>query len=88
MDTRLSRSPSTMTEESDLRTTFLDTIEAQWPGSTRIVRLIQRHDEWLQRKHTDGVSWYDIITDSMDRREDSNETDIIYDETTERDDTA
>ena len=83
MDTRLSRSPSTTTAESDLRTTFLDTVEARWPGSTRIVRLIQRHDEWLMRKHTDGVSWYDIITDSMNNKGGGNEDEFIYDETTE-----
>jgi hypothetical protein len=83
MDTRLSRSPSTMTAESDLRTTFLDTVEAQWPGSTRIVRVIQQHDEWLMRKSTDGVSWYDIITESMNSGESSNEDGFIYDETTE-----
>ena len=68
MDTRSSRSASATTAESDLRTKFLDEVEARWPGSTRIVRLIQRHDEWLKRKHTDGVSWYDIITDSMDQQ--------------------
>jgi hypothetical protein len=83
MDTRSNRSPSTMTAESDLRTMFLDTVEAQWPGSTRIVRLIQRHDEWLQRKHTDGVSWYDIISDSMNNKESGGKDEFIYDETTE-----
>ena len=86
MDTRSSRSASATTAESDLRTKFLDEVEARWPGSTRIVRVIARHDEWLKRKHTDGVSWYDIITDSMGHKEGSNEDEFIYDETTERDD--
>jgi hypothetical protein len=80
MDARLNRSASATTEESDSLTKFLGEVEARWPGSTRIVRLIQRHDEWLKRKHTDGVSWYDIITDSMDCKESSNED--AYDEAT------
>jgi hypothetical protein len=66
MDTRSSRSPSATTEESDSLTKFLDEMEARWPGSTRIARLIARHDEWLKRKYTNGVSWYDIITSTMD----------------------
>src|SRR5262249_11154281 len=64
--THSSRSPSATTAESDLRTKFLDAVEVQWPGSTRIPRLIARHDEWLKKKHTDGRSWYDIITDTLD----------------------
>jgi hypothetical protein len=44
----------------------LDAVEARWPGSTRIARLIVQHDEWLKKKRTNGRSWYDLITDSMD----------------------
>ena len=36
-----------------------------------------------ERKHTDGVSWYDIITDSMNNKGGGNEDEFIYDETTE-----
>jgi hypothetical protein len=66
MDTRSSRSLSATMAESDLPTKFLDAVEAQWPGATRIARLIARHDEWLKKKRTDGRCWYDIITDSLD----------------------
>jgi hypothetical protein len=57
---------------SDTLTRFMDTVQALWPGATvqpptpRIARLIAQHDEWLRRKRTDGRSWYDIITESMD----------------------
>ena len=66
MDTRSSRSPSATTAEFDLRTKFLDAVEAQWPGSTRIVRVIAQHDEWLKKKWTAGGTWYDIITACLD----------------------
>ena len=81
MDTRLSRSPSATTAESDSLTRFLDAVEAQWPGSTRIARLIARHDEWLMKKKTDGVSWYDIITETLDEnwRPDEDDDGLIYD---------
>jgi hypothetical protein len=52
--------------ESDSRTRFLDEVEALWPGATRIARLIDRHDEWLKKKRSDGVSWLDIITQTLD----------------------
>jgi hypothetical protein len=44
----------------------LDEVEALWPGSTRVARLIGQHDEWLKKKRTDGESWYDIITSTLD----------------------
>jgi hypothetical protein len=44
----------------------LDAVEARWPGATRISRLIAQHDAWLRKKKTDGVSWFDIITDTLD----------------------
>jgi hypothetical protein len=66
MDTRLSRSPSATMAESDSLTRLLDAVEAQWPGSTRIARLLALHDAWLKKKKTDGVSWYDIITETLD----------------------
>jgi hypothetical protein len=66
MDTPSNRSPSVTTAESDLHTKFLDAVEVQWPGSTRIARLIAQHDEWLKKKRTNGRSWYDIITDTLD----------------------
>ena len=82
MDTRSNRSPSATTAESDLRTKFLDAVEAQWPGSTRIARLIAQHDEWLKKKRTDGRSWYDIITDTLDENWQPSDDDdgYIYDE--------
>jgi len=52
--------------ESDSLTRFLDAVEARWPGSTRIARLLALHDSWLKKKKTDGVSWYDIITETLD----------------------
>jgi hypothetical protein len=81
MDTRLSRSPSATTAESDLRTKFLDEVEALWPGATRIVRLIERHDEWLKKKRTDGVSWYDILTQTLDENcsHESSDDEIVWD---------
>jgi hypothetical protein len=79
MDTRLNRSPSATTAESDLPTKFLDAVEAQWPGSTRIARLIARHDEWLKRKQTNGRSWYDIITDTLDENWTEPDDGYIYD---------
>jgi hypothetical protein len=69
MDTRSSRSPSATTAESDSLTRFLDAVEAQWFGSTRIARLVARHDEWLKKKKTDGVSWYDLITQTLDENQ-------------------
>jgi hypothetical protein len=66
MDGRSSRSVSQTPAGSNSLTQFLDAVEAQWPGSTRIARLIARHDEWLKKKRTDGRSWYDIITENLD----------------------
>jgi hypothetical protein len=85
MDGPSNPSPSATTEESDLRTKFLDAVEAQWPGSTRIARLIAQHDEWLKKKFTDGFSWYYIITDTM-KSEVGNQNDddgYIYDDVTD-----
>jgi hypothetical protein len=59
----------------------LEELEAQWPGSTRIARLIIAHDEWLKTKFTDGKSWYDIISDSMRAGHDIDGPDaIVYDD--------
>jgi hypothetical protein len=80
MDTRSNLSSSATTEESDLRTKFLDAVEAQWPGSTRIARLIARHDEWLKKKFTDGRSWYDIISDSMEADNQNDDDGYTYDD--------
>jgi hypothetical protein len=66
MDTRSNPSPSVTTVESDLRTRFLQAAERLWPGSTRIARLIAQHDEWLKKKKTNGRSWYDIISETLD----------------------
>ena len=63
-----------------MRMKFLDAVEAQWPGSTRIARLIARHDEWLKRKWTDGRGWYDIITDTLDENwHDDDDAEFAYD---------
>jgi hypothetical protein len=81
MDTRSNRSPSATTAECDLRTKFLDAVEAQWPGSTRVARLIAQHDEWLKKKQTNGRSWYDLITDSMNENWQPDDDDgYIYDD--------
>jgi hypothetical protein len=86
MDTRSNRSPSATTAESDLRTKFLDAVEALWPGSTRIARLIEQHDEWLKKKKTNGVSWYDLKTQSMEESENNAGDDgIIWDSEPEND---
>ena len=66
MDTRSNPSPSVTMAESDLRTRFLQAAERLWPGSTRIAKLIAQHDAWLKKKQTNGRSWYDIITDTLD----------------------
>jgi hypothetical protein len=80
MDIPSNRSPSATTAESDLRMKFLDAVEALWPGSTRIARLIERHDEWLKKKRTNGRSWYDIITDTMDENfHDHDNAEYTYD---------
>ena len=79
MDTPSNLSFSATTEESDLRTKFLDAVEAQWPGSTRIARLIAQHDEWLKKKFTDGRSWYDIISDTMEADNQNDDDGYIYD---------
>jgi hypothetical protein len=80
MDTRSNRSLSATTEESDSLTKFLDAVEVQWPGSTRMARLIALHDEWLKKKRSDGVPWYDIITSTLDENWRSDDDDgFIYD---------
>ena len=80
MDGPSNPSPSAATEESDLRTKFLDAVEAQWPGSTTIP-LIAQHDEWLKKKQTNGRSWYDQITDSMNENWQPDDDDgYIYDD--------
>jgi hypothetical protein len=80
MDTRSSRSHSATTVESDLRMKFLDEVEDLWPGATRAVRLIEQHDEWLKRKHTDGHSWYDIITENLSENwHDDDDAQFAYD---------
>jgi hypothetical protein len=73
-----------------LRTKFLETMERLWPGSTiqgptpRIVDLLRRHDEWLKKKYTNGVSWFDIISESMDETgQDNGDDQYIYDADTE-----
>jgi len=78
MDTRSNRSASLIPAGSNSLTQFLDAVEDQWPGSTRIARLIARHDEWLKRKWTDRKPWYDIITEMLDKnwRDDD---EFIYD---------
>ena len=48
-----------------MRTRFLQVVECQWPGSTRIRKLIAQHDDWLKKKKTDGRSWYDIISENL-----------------------
>jgi hypothetical protein len=79
----LNRSPSATTAESDSHAKFLEEVAARWPGAIvvptpRIADLIRRHDEWLKKKKTNGRSWYDIITDSMDKNwQDHDE--FIYD---------
>ena len=52
--------------ESDLRTKFLQAAERLWPGSTRIAKLMLQHDAWLKKKQSNGRSWYEIITDTLD----------------------
>ena len=81
MDIRSNRSAFQTPEESSSLTRFLDAVEAQWPGSTRIARLIAQHDEWLKKKKTDGVSWYDIITSTMDENHqpDDGGDEIVWD---------
>ena len=80
MDTRSNRSASPIAAESNSLTQFLDAVEAQWPGSTRIARLIARHDEWLKKKRTDGKPWYDIITEMLDENwRDDDDAEFIYD---------
>ena len=66
MDTRSNPSPSVTMAESDLRTRFLQAAERLWPGSTRIAKLMLQHDAWLKKKQSNGRSWYDIITDTLD----------------------
>jgi hypothetical protein len=61
--------------ECDLLTKFLDAVEAQWPGSTP---LIAQHDEWLKKKWTDGRTWYDIITDTLDENWTGDDADDGY----------
>jgi hypothetical protein len=81
MDTRSSRSASPTLEASNSLTQFLDAVEDLWPGSTRIARLIAQHGEWLKRKYTNGVSWYDIITSTMDENHqpDDEGDEIVWD---------
>jgi hypothetical protein len=81
MDTRSNRSASPTLEASNSLTQFLNAVEARWPGSTRIARLIARHDEWLKKKYTNGVSWYDIITSTMDENHqlDDGGNEIVWD---------
>jgi hypothetical protein len=45
---------------------FLDAVEAIWPALTRIRRKILAHDDWLKRKHTNGKSWFNIISENLD----------------------
>ena len=80
MDTRSNRSASLIPAGSNSLTQFLDAVEAQWPGSTRIARLIARHDEWLKKKRTEGKPWYDIITEMLDENwRDDDDAEFIYD---------
>ena len=88
MDTRSNRSASLtptgatdpVARASNSLTPFLDAVEAQWPGSTRIARLIARHDEWLKKKRTEGKPWYDIITEMLDENwRDDDDAEFIYD---------
>jgi hypothetical protein len=59
----------------------LDAVEAQWPGSARIALLIAQHDEWLKKKRTNGRSWYDLITDTLDENWQPDDDDgYIYDD--------
>ena len=80
MDTRSNRSASPIREASNSLTQFLDAVEAQWPGSTRIARLIARHDEWLKKRRTDGKCWYDIITGTLNENwRDDDDAEFIRD---------
>jgi hypothetical protein len=84
------RSSSVKTAESDTLAEFMETVEQLWPGATiqpptpRTADLIRRHDEWLNRKFTNGISWFDIITQSMDETSNDDRTDqYIYDADTD-----
>jgi len=80
MDTSSNRSASPTLAGSNSLTQFLDAVEDQWPGSTRIARLIARHDGWLKKKRTDGKPWYDIITEMLDENwRDDDDAEFIYD---------
>jgi len=79
MDTRSNRSASQTPVGSNSLTRFLDAVEDPWPGSTRIVRLIARHDEWLKKKKTNGRSWYEIITETLDENWCDDGDGYIYD---------
>jgi hypothetical protein len=46
-------------------------MEQLWPQSTNIIRTIHLHDEWLRQRKTKGVSWYDIISDNLDEKNDA-----------------
>jgi hypothetical protein len=35
-------------------------------GGIRIAKLMLQHDAWLKKKQSNGRSWYDIITDTLD----------------------
>jgi len=75
MDTRSNRSAFPTPAASNSLTQFLGAVEAQWPGSTKIARLIARHDEWLKRR-----SWYDIITETLDENwRDDDDAEFFYD---------
>ncbi len=68
--------------KSDLRTRFLQAAERLWPGSTGIAKLTLQHDAWLKKKQSNGRSWYDIITDTLDenRKGDGSDADkYVYD---------
>ena len=76
---RSNRFASLTPAELNSLTRFLNAVEDQWPGSTTIACLIARHDEWLRKKRTDGKSWYDIITDTVDENWQDDDAEFIFD---------
>jgi hypothetical protein len=48
--------------------------------------VIEQHDEWLKKKRTNGASWYDIITSTLEENWTPDDDDgLIWDAESEND---
>ena len=80
MATRSNRSLLRQRRNRDSPTSFWTRSRPSGLDQREYQRKIPAHDAWLKKKRTDGISWYDIITDTLDENwHDDDDIEFAYD---------